>query len=111
MGNMSKDENYHWAVGRSESLFGPYVDKKGKPMLEGNTSKLTEYKPGVQAVAHAQPFLDDDGQWNLVSEMWMDRSDPNKKIQLHISSIVWNEAGWPVTALSTNLLDELAGKK
>lgn len=111
MGNMSKDENYHWAVGRSESLFGPYVDKKGKPMLEGNTSKLTEYKPGVQAVAHAQPFLDDDGQWYLVSEMWMDRSDPNKKIQLHISTIVWNEAGWPVTALSTNLLDELAGKK
>lgn len=111
MGNMSKHENYHWAVGRSESIFGPYVDKKGRPMLEGYTSPLTEYKPGVQAVAHAQPFLDDDGQWYLVSEMWMDRSDPNKKIQLHISTMVWNDAGWPVTALSTDLLDELEGKK
>ncbi len=111
MGNMSKDENYHWAVGRSESLFGPYVDKKGRPMLEGNTSPLTEYKSGVQATAHAQPFLDDDGTWYMVSEMWKDRSDPDKKIQLHISKIVWNDAGWPVTALSTNLVDEILGKK
>jgi len=110
MGNMSRNENYHWAVGRSESLFGPYVDKKGRPMLEGYTSPLTEYKSGVQAVGHAQPFLDDNGQWYLVSEMWKDRSDPNKKIQLHISTIVWNDAGWPVTALSTDLLDELEGK-
>ena len=111
MGNMSRNENYHWAVGRSESLFGPYVDKKGRPMLEGYTSPLTEYKPGVQATAHAQPFLDDDGTWYMVSEMWMDRSDPNKKIQLHISKMVWNDQGWPVTALSTNLVDEILGKK
>ncbi len=111
MGNMSKNENYHWAVGRSESLFGPYVDKKGRSMLDGYTSALTEYKPGVQATAHAQPFLDDDGTWYMVSEMWMDRSDPNKKIQLHISKMVWNDEGWPVTALSTNLVDEILGKK
>lgn len=111
MGNMSKNENYHWAVGRSESLFGPYVDKKGRSMLEGYTSPLTEYKPGVQATAHAQPFLDDDGTWYMVSEMWKDRSDPDKKIQLHISKIVWNDAGWPVTAMSTNLVDEILGKK
>ncbi len=111
MGNMSKNENYHWAVGRSESLFGPYVDKKGRSMLDGYTSALTEYKPGVQATAHAQPFLDDDGTWYMVSEMWMDRSDPNKKIQLHISKMVWNDEGWPVTPLSTNLVDEILGKK
>ncbi|MBQ5808259.1 MAG: family 43 glycosylhydrolase [Clostridia bacterium] len=111
MGNMSKNENYHWAVGRSESLFGPFVDKKGRSMLEGYTFALTEYKPGVQATAHAQPFLDDDGTWYMVSEMWMDRSDPDKKIQLHISKMVWNDEGWPVTALATNLVDEILGKK
>ncbi|MBR0326952.1 MAG: hypothetical protein IIX09_04040, partial [Clostridia bacterium] len=68
-------------------------------------------KPGVQATAHAQPFLDDDGTWYMVSEMWMDRSDPDKKIQLHISKMVWNDEGWPVTALATNLVDEILGKK
>ena len=111
MGNLSKNESYHWTVGRSESLFGPYLDKNGKPMLEDNASRLTAYKPGVQGLAHAHPFLDDDGQWYMVGECWQDRSDPNRKVQLHISTIVWNDKGWPVTALSTNLIDELNGKK
>ncbi len=111
MGNLSKNENYHWTVGRSESLFGPYVDKNGKPMLENNSSRLTAYKPGVQGLAHAHPFLDDDGQWYMVGECWLDRTDPNRKVQLHISTIVWNDKGWPVTALSTDLIKELAGKK
>ncbi|MBQ5808258.1 MAG: family 43 glycosylhydrolase [Clostridia bacterium] len=110
MGNLSKNESYHWTVGRSESLFGPYVDKDGKPMLENNTSRLTEYKPGVQGLAHAHPFLDDDGQWYLVGECWKDRTDPNRRVQLHVSTLVWNDAGWPVTALSSNLLEELGGK-
>ncbi|MBQ2733858.1 MAG: family 43 glycosylhydrolase [Clostridia bacterium] len=110
MGNLSKNESYHWTVGRSESLFGPYVDKNGKPMLENNSSRLTAYKPGVQGLAHAHPFLDDDGQWYMVGECWLDRTDPNRKVQLHISTIVWNEEGWPVTALSTDLIDELNGK-
>ena len=79
-------------------------------MLSGYTSRLTEWKDGVQGTAHAQPFLDDDGQWYMVSESWQDRSVESPAIQLHISKIVWNEAGWPVTALSANLLGELAEK-
>ncbi|MBE6640622.1 MAG: hypothetical protein E7619_03455 [Ruminococcaceae bacterium] len=111
MGNLSKNESYHWTVGRSESLFGPYLDKDGEPMLENNASRLTAYKPGVQGLAHAHPFLDDDGQWYMVGECWLDRTDPNRKVQLHISTIVWNKEGWPVTALSTDLIDELEGKE
>ena len=110
MGSLKKTADYYWAVGRSKSLTGPYVDKDGKPMLSGYTSRLTEWKDGVQGTAHAQPFLDDDGQWYMVSESWQDRSVESPAIQLHISKIVWNEAGWPVTALSANLLGELAEK-
>ena len=65
---------------------------------------------GVQGLAHAHPFLDDDGQWYLVGECWKDRTDPNRRVQLHVSTLVWNDAGWPVTALSSNLLEELGGK-
>ena len=102
--------NYHWAVGRSESLFGPYLDKNGKPMLEGGCTTLTEYKNGVQATAHAQPFLDSDGQWYMVSEMWPDRSVETPKIQLYICKMVWTEDGWPVTALSPNIVKDLRTK-
>ncbi|MBQ7170870.1 MAG: family 43 glycosylhydrolase [Clostridia bacterium] len=111
MGNISKNDTYHWAVGRSESLFGPYLDKKGNPMLEGNVFALTEYKNGVQRVGHAQCFLDDDGTYYMVAESWRDRFDPTCKVSLHISTIVWNDQGWPVTALARDLPRELAGKK
>ncbi len=107
----AKTMPYRWAVGRSESLFGPYVDKNGKPLLEGNTSALTENKAGIQGVAHAQCFLDDDGTYYMVAESWEDRSVSKTPVVLHISSIVWNEQGWPVTALAKDLLKELAGKK
>jgi len=111
MGNLSKNNNYHWCVGRSESLFGPYVDKNGRPMLENKASRLTEYKPGVEGTAHASVFKDDDGQYYMVSEMWQNRSDPDRKIQLFIGTIVWNDKGWPVTPLASDLLGELEGKK
>ena len=107
----AKTMPYRWAVGRSESLFGPYVDKNGKPLLEGYTSTLTENKPGIQGVAHAQCFLDDDGVYYLVSESWEDRSVSKTPVVLHISSMVWNDQGWPVTALAKDVLKELAGKK
>jgi len=79
-------------------------------MLSGNTSRLTEWKSGVEGAAHAQPFCDEDGQWYMVSEFWRDRSVATPPVQLHISKMVWNEAGWPVTALSSDLLAELSEK-
>ena len=111
MGNLSKNNNYHWTVGRSESLFGPYVNKNGKPMLEGHTSTITGYKPGIEGVAHASVLLDDNGQYYMVAECWKDRSDPNRKVQLHINTIVCNDDGWPVTAISRDLIDELQEKE
>lgn len=109
LGNISKNDTYHFAVGRSESLFGPYVDKNGKPMLEGYASNLTEYKPGIVRTGHGAVFKDDDGQYYLVSESWLSTTDTSGGIRLHISTLVWNKKGWPVSALAVNLLDELKG--
>ncbi|MBE6607568.1 MAG: hypothetical protein E7633_03305 [Ruminococcaceae bacterium] len=108
-GVLGQDGSYHWAVGRSESLFGPYLDRDGKPMLEGNSTALTENKRHTEGVAHAQPFLDSNGQWYMVSEMWTEDSDLENNISIHISTIVWSENGWPVTALSPNIIQDLSG--
>ena len=104
-----KKGTYYWAVGRSESLFGPYVDKDGKTMLSGaGGTRLTSWKNGVVGVAHAQPFVDQDGTYYMVSESWPYRDDEGSStIQLHISKMVWTEDGWPVTVLGKNVLREL----
>ena len=115
MGSLNQTADYYWSVGRSTNLTGPYYDKDGNPMLNSNSSTLaplTEWKEGVQGVGHAQPFYDADAdQWYMVSESWEYRTEEDTApIKLHISTIVWNEAGWPFTALSADLLNELAEK-
>lgn len=108
-----KKGTYYWAVGRSKTLTGPYVDKDGKALLEGGGTRLTEWKDGIEGVAHAQYFVDKDGNAYMVSEAWEYREngdDPNSKnstIRLHISTIVWTDDGWPVTALDKNVLSAL----
>ncbi len=100
---------YYWAVGRSESLFGPYIDRDGTTLLSGDGgTRLTEWKNGVCGVGHAQYFEDKDGNSYMVAESWPYRtSSEHGTIQLHISKIVWTEDGWPVTVLDPNVLEAL----
>ena len=99
---------YYWAVGRSESITGPYYDKDGVSMMSDGGTRLTEYKDGVVGVAHAQYFEDIDGQGYMVSESWQYRTEEeNSKIQLHISSVVWTDDGWPVTVLDPDVMGTL----
>lgn len=98
---------YYWAVARSESIFGPFVNKTGSAALDGGFTRLSEYKQGIQAAAHASVFLDDDGTYYMVSESWENRDVSTTPVILHISSIVWTEDGWPVTVLDKNVLNAL----
>ena len=93
------DSDYHYAVGRSKSMFGPFVDKSGKPMLEGGGTAVTESKEGIEIPGHASVFRDNDGQYYLVSEYFREGSAS----LLLIGTIVWDENGWPVTALTPDL--------
>ncbi len=104
-----KKGTYYWAVGRSEKLEGPYVDKDGQTMLSGNGgTRLTEWKEGIEGAAHAQYFVGPDGQAYMVSESWPYRDEEKSgTIRLAISTIVWTEDGWPVTALDKNVLKTL----
>ncbi len=104
-----KKGTYYWAVGRSKTLTGPYVDKDGIEMLSGSGgTRLTEWKEGVEGAAHAQYFVGPDGQAYMVTESWPYRDDDKSgTIQLTISTIVWTDDGWPVTALDKNVLRAL----
>lgn len=112
-GGLSKG-TYYWAVGRSESVYGPYVDKDGTALLSGSGgTRLTEWKDGIEGAAHAQYFEDAEGNAYMVSESWPYRANEelgiteSGKIQLHISKIVWTADGWPVTALDPDVLTAL----
>lgn len=106
-GGLSKG-TYYWAVGRSESIFGPYVDKNGKSLLEGGGTRLTEWKEGVAGVGHASYFTAPDGTPYMVADSWDYRNENGiGTVSLTLSKIVWTEDGWPVTALDPDVLRAL----
>jgi len=105
-----KAGTYYWAVGRSETVTGPYYDKDGVDMMADGGTRLTEWKDGVAGVGHAQYFEDEDGQGYMVSESWEYRTageEATCPAQLHISTVVWTDDGWPVTVLDPDVLGRL----
>lgn len=93
------DNSYHNRVGRSTSVHGPFYDKEGTAMLEGGGTEVTWGLSDLLMPGHASIFLDEDGQYYLVSEYF--RKD-SPSIML-IGTIVWDEEGWPITALTPNI--------
>lgn len=84
---------YNIRVGRSAALTGPYVDRDGRPMLDGGGTKvLTAYGdirgPGHQTVFH------EGSAWWLIHHWY----DPVKDGQsdLGIRPLDWDDEGWPV---------------
>lgn len=98
------NNSYHNRVGRSTSAHGPFADRDGKPMLEGGGTAVTQGLPELMMPGHASVFLDDDGQYYLVSEYF--RKD-SPSIML-IGTILWDDEGWPITALTPDITELLA---
>ena len=86
---------YTTVVGRSESLFGPYVDKSGGKMLE-NKHEVVLYKDSafVGTGHNALLQLDDEGNtWMLYHAFEL--SNLGAQRQVLLDRVLWDEAGWP----------------
>ncbi len=101
------DNSYQNRVSRSTSVHGPFLDRDGKPALEGGGTEVTKSLSELFMPGHASVFLDDDGQYYLVSEYF--RKD-SPSIML-IGTIVWDEEGWPVTSLTPDATSLLSVKE
>ena len=90
-----KDSTYNIRVGRARRVTGPYIDRGGKPMMEGGGTlviagagrwagtghcSIVQGKDGDRLVYHAY-----DTEWRGVST-------------LRISLIRWDAEGWPTIA-------------
>ena len=90
------DSTYNVVVGRSPSVTGPYVDRTGRPMLEGGGSLVIEATtvtwrgPGHPAV------LQDRGRDYLFFHAYFG-AGRGRGSALQISTMTW-EDGWPRVA-------------
>jgi len=82
------DSTYNVDVGRSRSVTGPYVDRRGRPLLDGGGSVLLatdgrEIGPGGQSVSRG-----------YLAYHFYDR-DSGGATTLGIRQIRWGPGGWP----------------
>lgn len=86
---------YHTVVGRSESLFGPYTDRKGDKMLENHHEALLHKNEQFVGTGHNSEIVTDEaGQdWMFYHAFLAD--DPDRGRVLLMDRIKWQD-GWPV---------------
>lgn len=95
-----KPGHYVNVVGRSRNITGPYVDRDGRAMLKNGGTKITEDKESMTMPGHCSLFEDEDGQWYHVIEYFPEGADAT----LGLSTIVWDEDGWPWAAMTPGVL-------
>jgi len=87
------DSTYSIHVGRAESVLGPYVDREGRPLLEGGGTLVLERSADWVGPGHNALFIDGQRAYNVYHAY---RAD-NGAAQLRISELVWDADGWPVS--------------
>jgi len=88
-----ENSTYKVMVGRSDSPLGPYVDKAGKPLLEGGGTLLLMGDERWRGPGHNSVLQTNDGDW-LVYHV-IDAKAPEKGRILQLRQLKWAEDGWP----------------
>ena len=84
--------NYRVAVGRSKNVSGPYLDRDGKPMLEGGGTLLLEGdKKEYEALGHCSAYHFPDGDVFFCHGYSVAKNGASILVQKRIE---WTEDGW-----------------
>lgn len=86
------DSTYHVAVGRSESVTGPFLDKDGVDMNKGGGTVILEGNDDWYGAGHNSAYTF-DGKDYLVFHAYEAADDGLQKLK--IAEIQWTEDGWP----------------
>jgi arabinan endo-1,5-alpha-L-arabinosidase len=83
---------YNMRMGRAEAVTGPYLDKEGKPMLEGGGSLLQGSKGRFIGPGGQEAFVASKGE--MLAYHYYDGEDLGVS-KLQLSPLHWSDDGWP----------------
>jgi arabinan endo-1,5-alpha-L-arabinosidase len=95
---------YKLVVGRSESLFGPYVDKVGKPMMRNGHTVVINANDRFVGNGHNAEIVRDKKGDDWVLYHGVDKQNPKGRILL-LDQLRWDKAGWPFVQGGSPLLN------
>ncbi|NDV83980.1 family 43 glycosylhydrolase [Bacteroides sp. 51] len=88
------NSTYQLVVGRSKSLFGPYVDKAGKDMMENGYTVVIGSNERFVGNGHCSEIVQDNAGNDWLLYHGVDRNAPQGRVLL-LSQIGWDANGWP----------------
>lgn len=86
------ESTYYVAVGRSENVTGPYVDRDGVAMLDGGGTQVTFPTDRWRGPGH-NAILQEDGVEYIVYHAY--DAENQGSPTLRIDPLVWDADGWP----------------
>ncbi|MCD8267830.1 MAG: family 43 glycosylhydrolase [Parabacteroides sp.] len=94
---------YTTVVGRSENLFGPYVDKKGQPMLDNHHEILIHKNEAFVGTGHNSEIVSDAKGKDWIFYHAVSKANPTGRV-LVMDQVKWVK-GWPEVAGSSPSLE------
>ena len=88
-----KDSTYNIRVGRARRVTGPYIDRSGKPMMEGGGTLVIAGSGRWAGPGHCAILQEKDGDrlvYHAYDTEWRGIST------LRISPLRWDAEGWPI---------------
>lgn len=85
---------YETVVGRSTNLFGPYLNKEGKPMMENACTLLLTSNEQCIAPGHNSHIIEDEQGRTWITYHGYLRSAPEKGRVVWLGEVKWHY-GWP----------------
>lgn len=86
---------YQTVVGRSKSIYGPYVDKQGRKMLDNHHEVLLSGNDKVKGPGHDSQIITDDKGQDWMYYHGYDMSSIKAGRKMFLEQVRWVD-GWPV---------------
>lgn len=88
------NSTYQLVVGRSTSLFGPYVDKNGKEMMDNGYSVVIGPNERFVGNGHCSEIVQDNAGNDWILYHGVDKNAPHGRVLL-LDQVKWDGNNWP----------------
>ncbi|MBN9301188.1 MULTISPECIES: family 43 glycosylhydrolase [Dysgonomonas] len=88
------NSTYELVVGRSQSLFGPYVDKTGKDMMDNGYTVVISKSSRFVGNGHCSEIVQDKAGNDWILYHGVDLNHPDGRMLL-LDQVKWDNNSWP----------------
>ena len=100
------NSTYQLVVGRSRSLFGPYLDKSGKNMLDNGYEIVIDKNSRFVGNGHCSEIVRDNADNDWILYHGVDVNYPKGRVLL-LDQIQWDDEKWPYIEKGTPSISRL----